>query len=84
MPELLDSAEDADAEADEPALNSLDDSSTSSEATTEQDNAKPDQSEPKNPKQRALTRTMPSRTLSSCRSSWTAQKTLTPKRTSPR
>ena len=49
MPELLDSAEDADAEADEPALNSLDDSSTSSEATTEQDNAKPDQSEPEEP-----------------------------------
>ena len=62
VPEILDSAEDADAEdephetsasvsaeKDEPALDASDDSSTSSEAAAEPDNAKQDESEPKGP-----------------------------------
>ena len=62
MPEILDSAEDADAEdephetsafvsaeKDEPALDASDDSSTSSEAAAEPDNVKQDESEPKGP-----------------------------------
>ena len=62
VPEILDSAEDADAEdephetsafvsaeKDEPALDASDDSSTSSEAAAEPDNVKQDESEPKGP-----------------------------------
>ncbi|QNI74478.1 low-complexity tail membrane protein [Synechococcus sp. NOUM97013] len=62
VPEILDSAEDADAEdephetsasvsteKDEPALDASDDLSTSSEAAAEPDNAKQDESEPKGP-----------------------------------